>query len=122
MVQNRYQDDDYLDQAPPERRRGRVGRVPPHSREAEESVLGAILLSRDATNKVMEILDTDDFYEPVNGLVFEAARRLFNESQAIDVLTLAEELRRTDSLERIGGHERLADLSQSVPNIARAVG
>lgn len=120
MVQDRYQDDDYLDQPPPEHRRGRVGRVPPHSREAEESVLGAILLSRDATNKVMEILDTEDFYEPVNGLVFEAARRLFNDNRAIDVLTLAEELKRTDSLERIGGHERLADLSQSVPNVAHA--
>ncbi|MDE0121486.1 MAG: replicative DNA helicase [bacterium] len=120
MVHDPYPEDDYLDQPPPERRRGRVGRVPPHSREAEESVLGAILLSRDATNRVMEVLDTDDFYEPVHGLVFEAARRLFNESQAIDVLTLAEELRRTDSLERIGGHERLADLSQSVPNIAHA--
>lgn len=120
MVHDPYPEDDYLDQPPPERRRGRVGRVPPHSREAEESVLGAILLSRDATNKVMEILDTDDFYEPINGLVFEAARRLFDESRAIDVLTLAEELKRTDSLERIGGHERLADLSQSVPNVAHA--
>ena len=120
MVHGPYPEDDYLDQPPPERRRGRVGRVPPHSREAEESVLGAILLSRDATNKVMEILDTEDFYEPINGLVFEAACRLFNESRAIDVLTLAEELRRTDSLERIGGHERLADLSQSVPNVAHA--
>ncbi|MDE0231206.1 MAG: replicative DNA helicase, partial [bacterium] len=120
MVQEPYPEDDYLDQPPPERRRGRVGRVPPHSREAEESVLGAILLSRDATNKVMEVLDTDDFYEPINGLVFEAARRLYNESRAIDVLTLAEELRRTDALERIGGHERLADLSQSVPNVAHA--
>ena len=120
MVHDPYPEDDYLDQPPPERRRGRVGRVPPHSREVEESVLGAILLSRDATNKVMETLDTEDFYEPINGLVFEAARRLYNESRAIDVLTLAEELRRTDSLERIGGHERLADLSQSVPNVAHA--
>lgn len=120
MVHDPYPEDDYLDRPLPERRRGRVGRVPPHSREAEESVLGAILLSRDATNKVMEVLDTEDFYEPINGVVFEAARRLFNESRAIDVLTLAEELRRTDSLERIGGHERLADLSQSVPNVAHA--
>lgn len=120
MVFDRYPEDEYLDQPPPDRQRGRVGRVPPHSREAEESVLGAILLSRDATNKVMEMLETEDFYEPLHGLVFEAARRLFDESRAIDVLTLAEELRRTDSLERIGGHERLADLSQSVPNVAHA--
>lgn len=120
MVHDPYPEDDYPDQPPPDRRRGRVGRVPPHSREAEESVLGAILLSRDATNTVMEMLDSEDFYEPIHGLVFEAAHRLFNMSQAIDVLTLAEELRRTDSLERIGGHERLADLSQSVPNVAHA--
>ena len=97
-----------------------MGRVPPHSREAEQSVLGAILLSRTATNQVMERLTSDDFYEPIHGLVFEAAQRLFDESRAIDVLTLAEELRRTDSLEKIGGHERLADLSQSVPNISHA--
>ena len=120
MAYDRYEEDEYLDQPPSGPRRGRVGRVPPHSREAEESVLGAILLSRDATNRVMEMLETEDFYEPVHGLMFEAARRLFNESRAIDVLTLAEELRRSDSLERIGGHERLADLSQSVPNISHA--
>ena len=120
MAYDRYEEDEYLDQPPSGPRRGRVGRVPPHSREAEESVLGAILLSRDATNRVMEMLEVEDFYEPVHGLMFEAARRLFNESRAIDVLTLAEELRRSDSLERIGGHERLADLSQSVPNISHA--
>ena len=120
MTYDRYEDDEYLGQPPSEPRRGRVGRIPPHSREAEESVLGAILLSRDATNRMMEMLEVEDFYEPVHGLMFEAARRLFNESRAIDVLTLAEELRRSDSLERIGGHERLADLSQSVPNISHA--
>ena len=120
MAYDRYEDDEHLDQPPSEPRRGRVGRIPPHSREAEESVLGAILLSRDATNRMMEMLEVEDFYEPVHGLMFEAARRLFNESRAIDVLTLAEELRRSDSLERIGGHERLADLSQSVPNISHA--
>ena len=117
MAYDRHPEDEYLDQAPP---RGRVGRVPPHSREAEQSVLGAILLSRAATNQVMERLEADDFYEPIHGLVFEAARKLFDDSRAIDVLTLAEELRRTDSLEKIGGHERLADLSQSVPNISHA--
>lgn len=83
-------------------------------------MLGAILLSRAATNQVMERLQADDFYEPIHGLVFEAARKLFDDSRAIDVLTLAEELRRTDSLEKIGGHERLADLSQSVPNTSHA--
>ncbi len=120
MAYDRYEEDEYLDQPPSEPRKGRVGRIPPHSREAEESVLGAILLSRDATNRMMEMLEVEDFYEPIHGLMFEAARRLFNESRAIDVLTLAEELRRSDSLERIGGHERLADLSQSVPNISHA--
>ena len=120
MAYDRYEEDEHLDQPPSGPSRGRVGRVPPHSREAEESVLGAILLSKDATNRVMEMLEVEDFYEPVHGLMFEAARRLFNESRAIDVLTLAEELRRSDSLERIGGHERLADLSQSVPNISHA--
>ena len=120
MAYDRYPEDGHLDEAPPEARRNRVGRVPPHSREAEQSVLGAILLSRSATYQVMERLEADDFYEPIHGLVFEAARRLFDESRAIDVLTLAEELRRTDSLEKIGGHERLADLSQSVPNISHA--
>ena len=120
MAYDRYPEDEYLDQPPPESARSRVGRVPPHSREAEQSVLGAILLSRTATNQVMEKLEADDFYEPLHGLVFEAARRLFDESRAIDVLTLAEELRRTDSLEKIGGHEKLADLSQSVPNVSHA--
>lgn len=120
MAYDRYPEDGYSDgDAPPGRGR-RVGRVPPHSLEAEQSVLGAILLSRSATYEVMERLEVDDFYEPIHGLIFEAARRLFDQSRAIDVLTLAEELRRTDSLEKIGGHERLADLSQSVPNTSHA--
>ena len=97
-----------------ERRRGNV---PPHSREAEQSVLGAMLLSASATNTVMTMLDPGDFYEPIHGLIFEASQRLYDNARALDVLTLAEELKRTDDLEKIGGHEQLADLSQQVPNL-----
>ena len=71
-------------------------------------MLGAILLSRDATNRVMEVLDTEDFYEPINGLVFEAARRLFNESRAIESRTTGGVLRclKTGSSSSNGRSER----------------
>ncbi len=97
-----------------------TSRVPPHSRESEESVIGAILMSADAANEVMDKLDPEDFYFPAHQSMFRAIRNLFNNNQAIDAITVSEELRRAGELERVGGVPaitRLLDIVPSASNI-----
>ncbi len=90
-------------------------RVPPHSREAEESVLGAVLLSVEAANEVMDRLGSDDFYVPAHQSIFEAMRRLYDANQAIDAVTLSEDLRRLGELDKVGGVSYLTRLVDVVP-------
>lgn len=92
--------------------------MPPHSREAEESVLGSILMSVDALNEVMGRLEPDDFYIPAHQSIFRAVRNLFDTSQAIDAVTVAEELRRMGELERVGGATYLTQLLDVVPSVS----
>ncbi len=104
-----------------EERQMRPGyRNPPHSREAEESVIGAVLLSEDAVNEVMDQIHPEDFYVPAHQAIFEAMRTLFDTSQPIDVVTVSEALRRQGELEKIGGVQyltRLVDIVPSTSNI-----
>lgn len=92
-----------------------VNRVPPHSREAEESLLGAVLLSPDAANEVMDRIHPEDFYVPAHQSIYEAMRRLYDENQSIDAVTLSEELRRGGELEKVGGVSYLTRLVDVVP-------
>jgi replicative DNA helicase len=97
-----------------------VRRVPPHSVESEESVLGAMLMSTDAVNEVMDKLDADDFYVPAHRSIFGAVKLLFNTNQAIDAITVSEELRRQGELEKVGGVAyvtRLLDIVPSASNV-----
>lgn len=90
-------------------------RVPPNSAEAEESVLGAVLLDSDAANIALEKLEPDDFYRPSHQAIFEAVQGLFNKNEPIDAVTVAEGLRRAEMLERIGGLGYLTELIDAVP-------
>lgn len=92
-----------------------VNRVPPHSREAEESLLGAVLLSPDAANDVMDRIHPEDFYVPAHQSIYEAMRRLYDGNQAIDPITLSEELRRSGELDKVGGVSYLTRLVDVVP-------
>ena len=96
-------------------------RNPPHSREAEESVLGAVLLSEEAVNEVMDRIHPEDFYVPAHQAVFEAVRDLFNGNQPIDAVTVAEELRRRGELDKIGGVSYLTRLVDIVPSTSNVV-
>jgi replicative DNA helicase len=89
--------------------------VPPHSIEAEESVLGAVLLSSDAANIALERLHAEDFYRPAHQQIFEAVRKLFDTHEPIDAVTVSEVLRRDGTLERIGGVEYLTRILDAVP-------
>jgi len=91
------------------------GLAPPHSIEAEESVLGAVMLSPDAANVALESLRVDDFYKPAHQSIFEAVTKLFDASEPIDAITVSDHLRRTEQLDRIGGVEYLTRLIDAVP-------
>jgi replicative DNA helicase len=90
-------------------------RVPPHSREAEESVLGAVLLSDTAANEVMDKLIPEDFYVPAHQSIFEAIVTLYNTNQPLDAVTVSEELRRRSALDKVGGIGYLTRLLDVVP-------
>ncbi len=93
------------------------GRQPPHNRDAEESVLGAMLLSGDAIGAALERLAVDHFYLPANGLVFEAIESLYGASEPIDCLTVADQLERSGNLVAAGGAERLLELEAATPTL-----
>src|ERR671937_1476838 len=89
--------------------------VPPQSLEAEESVLGAMLLSPGAIGAVSEILDAGDFYRESHGTIYRAAVGLYAKGEPVDAITLVDELDRRSELERIGGAERVHELAALVP-------
>lgn len=93
-------------------------KVPPHDLEAERSVLGAILIDSSAINLVAEFLKLEHFYTPEHQAIFSAMITLFEKQQPIDVVTLQDELKRTDSLKKIGGKNYLSDLINTVPTSA----
>lgn len=93
-------------------------KVPPHSAEAEESVLGALLLDKDAVIAVAEFLNPDDFYDDRHKEIFVSALELFEERVPIDVLTVSERLKKRKTLKKVGGSSYLADLVNNVPTAA----
>ena len=87
------------------------GQVPPHSTDAENAVLGAMLLDKEAVSKVFEILDQECFYHERHATIFRMMLEMFNRGVTIDLVTLSNELQRHNSLERVGGMNMLAELS-----------
>ena len=99
---------------------GPAGRVPPHNLEAEASLLGAMLLSRDAIVDAIEIVTADHFYKPAHMHVFDAILSLYGAGEPADPVTVAEELRRAGVLEVIGGAGLLVELQATTPAISSA--
>jgi replicative DNA helicase len=95
-------------------------RIPPHSEEAEKSVLGAAMLSKDALLDVLEIVKPIDFYNPMHREIYTAISEMHYKNQAIDYLTVTEELRKRNALEIAGGRAYIAGLSTAVPSTANA--
>ena len=104
------------------RRPAGVGRVPPHNLDAEASLLGAMLLSASAVASAIEGVSRDDFYKPAHGHIFEAITSLYGSGEPIDPVTVAEELRRANLLDAIGGSSVLVDLQATTPAISNAGG
>ena len=93
-------------------------KLPPQNIEAEESVLGGILIENEAINRVTEILDADDFYRDAHRKIFNALINLSERDEPADLITLTNELRKIDQLDSIGGASYLTSLIDSVPTAA----
>ena len=94
--------------------------VPPQNLEAEESVLGAMLISSMAIGSVTEILDASDFYRESHAKVYRAALGLWGKGEPVDAITLADELDERGELEVVGGAPRIAELAALVPAASNA--
>jgi replicative DNA helicase len=93
-------------------------KLPPQHIEAEQSILGGILIENEAINRVTEILDADDFYRDGHRKIFNALINLSERDEPADLITLTNELRKLDQLDSIGGASYLASLIDSVPTAA----
>ena len=98
-----------------------AGRVPPHDLDAEAAVLSAVLLDRDALDRVLELLKPDHFYSDANGKIFEACQALALASTPIDIVNVASWLRDREVLAQIGGAGYLAQLSDATPAVAHII-
>jgi len=96
------------------------GRVPPHNLEAEESLLGAMLLSKDAIADATQICGSDDFYKPAHGHIFEAITSLYARGEPADTTTVHDELIRMGVAEQVGGTATLISLKTSTPATSNA--
>lgn len=95
-------------------------RVPPHNLEAEQSVLGSMLLSADAIAVVLEIIKPDDFYREVHKLIYDAICKMYLEAEPIDTITVSETLKKMSNLEKCGGKPYIYNLANLVPTAANA--
>lgn len=94
--------------------------TPPQSIEAEQAVLGAILLDSDVFISVLEYVSADDFYSRANQLIFEAMEELNRDDEAIDALTVQQKLNNMHMLENVGGYEYIFQLANDTPTAANA--
>ncbi len=93
-------------------------RIPPQNIEAEESVLGSMLIEKEAVLTALELLSPEDFYKETHRIVFARMAEMANIPQAVDVVTLTEKLKEHGELEKVGGMAELARLANFVPTAA----
>ncbi len=96
-------------------------RVPPHNLEAEASVLGSLMLDKDAIIKIADLLKLGDFYKDDHNLIYETMLALYEEREPIDVLSLSNKLEEKGKLEKVGGSSYLASLVNTVPSAVNVV-
>lgn len=95
-----------------------IDRQPPYSQEAEQAVLGAMLLDKEAIIAGTELLREDDFYRDAHRLIFQAIKSLELKGEEVDLVTVTETLREKDALDKCGGMSYLATLANMVPSSA----
>lgn len=90
-------------------------KLPPQNQEAEQSVLGALLIDKEAITKITDIVKSEDFYTPAHERIFEAILELYEKRQPIDILSVSARLTEKGTLKEIGGSTYLAELTNKVP-------
>ncbi len=95
-----------------------AAKVPPHSQEAEQSVLGALMLDHRAWDRIVDHISIEDFYRNEHRLIFAAMTQLAERNQPFDVITVAESLKATQQLDQGGGEAYLFELAQNTPSAA----
>ena len=98
-----------------------ITKLPPQNMEAESSLLGCLLIDKDAVIKVVDIIRPEDFYKDANGIIFSAMRELYIHHEPIDILTLTNKLEEKNQIEAIGGRTYLAELANSVATSSHIV-
>lgn len=93
-------------------------KVPPHSLEAEQSVIGGLLLDNERWDTVSERVVAKDFYSRPHRLIFEAVKSILEDSKPLDLITLSEFLEQREQLNDVGGFAYLADLAKNTPSAA----
>ncbi|MGB2601363.1 MAG: replicative DNA helicase [Candidatus Omnitrophota bacterium] len=95
-----------------------IEKVPPQNAEAEIAVLGSMLLDREAISRAIELLEQSSFYSESNKKIFEAIVKLYDSNEAVDIVTLIEELKKKDILDEVGGPSYITALANSIPTAA----
>jgi replicative DNA helicase len=98
-----------------------IDRLPPQSIEAEQSVLGALLIDRDAVIEVADVLHPQDFYRQAHGTIYGAVIDLYERREPVDIVTVSEVLERRDQLDQVGGSSYLTSLINLTPTAVNAV-
>ena len=93
-------------------------KLPPHSLEAEQSILGGLLIDNEAADRVGDVVGEDDFYSEAHRLIFRHVNHLGGEGKPVDVVTLSESLASVQKLDYVGGLAYLGALVQNVPTAA----
>jgi len=96
-------------------------KLPPQNIEAEQSILGSLMIDKNAIIKIADLINEDDFYKDGNSKIYKAMLYLYEHREPIDLLSLSNRLKETNNLEEIGGHSYLASLANAVPTAANVV-
>ena len=97
-------------------------KIPPHNKEAEQSVLGAAMLDKDALFDVLETVKSEDFYDAAHKEIYDVILDLAKKNETVDIVTVCDELKKRGSLEIAGGRAYIASLPSNVPSAKNAVG
>jgi replicative DNA helicase len=96
-------------------------RMPPQNVEAEQSVLGSLMIDKNAVIKIADLISPEDFYKDTHAKIFEAMLYLYESHEPIDLLSISNRLKETGHLEQVGGNSYLASLANTVPTAANIV-
>lgn len=95
-----------------------IEKVPPQNLEAETAVLGSMLLDRDAASLAIEMIDSTCFYKDAHKKIYSAIVKLYDGNKAVDLITVVEELKKTNALDEVGGPAYITNIASSVPTAA----